>query len=314
MKKVGLWFYRNDGGAKILNTLVNELQKHGYDVISDFDMRKCYVLNGHVYTDNGYDLSSLDAFYHMNADEQNQFQNDILKVLSNSKVKVFNDYESFSNAKDKMMANAILCNSGINVPPALFVSENFDKDIMKKIFGEWKSVVLKPRRNHGGKGILKFDDYESFEDFCQATTGFYKDYYMEKFIPFGTHDYRVEIFDGKVISGYSRQRTHNFKTNISSGGKHIIIPTNEETKEIALRAANAIGVTTTIVDMIKSEEDNKYYVLEVNPIMGIFLESVMNSGERFPVPGHIDKTLRSDNAKINAIVNYFDKILSEQGD
>lgn len=309
MKKVGLWFYRNDGGQKVLTKLIAELQNRGYEVISDFDMRKCYILNGKVYTADGYNLSALDAFYHMNADEQNQFQNDILNVLSKSNVKVFNHYDAFSVAKDKMLANSLLRDSGLPVPPSLFIGAEFDKNIIKQVFSDWKKVVLKPRRNHGGKGILMFDDYEKFDDFCQATKGFYNDYYLEKFIEFGTHDYRIEVFDGKVIGGYSRQRTHAFKTNISSGGQHIYIPVNKECEDIALKAATSIGITTTIVDMIKSVEDNQYYILEVNPIMGIFLESVISSGERFPAPDIIEQQLCSDGTKIKCIADYFDKIL-----
>ena len=81
MKKVGLWFYRNDGGAVTEKILAEKLRKKGYEVIDDFDMRKCYILDGNVYTETGYNLSQLDVFYHMNADEQTEYQRDVLKVL-----------------------------------------------------------------------------------------------------------------------------------------------------------------------------------------------------------------------------------------
>ena len=77
----------------------------------------------------------------------------------------------------------------------------------------------------------------------------------EKYIPFKSHDYRAEVFNGEVIGTYCRGKCGTYKTNISSGGsmEDIIVP--EEFKEIALKAAKTLNVTTTIVDMILSEED-----------------------------------------------------------
>lgn len=311
MKKVGLWFYRNDGGAVTEKILAEKLRKKGYEVIDDFDMRKCYILDGNVYTETGYNLSQLDVFYHMNADEQTEYQRDVLKVLSMSDVKVFNDYNSFNNAQDKMVANYLLRKAGLRVAPSLFMSANFNMDVMKKLFEEWGTILIKPRKGHGGKGILKFNNFESFYDFNLATKDFYKSYYIEKMIPFDTHDYRVEIFDGEVIGGYSREKVHSFKSNISSGGIMLDVPVENEQVQIALKAAKALNITTTIIDMVRSTEDGEIYIIEINPMMGIFLESAMRSGEKIPVQEQLPEQFCYDYKKVDAIIKHIDKLCNQ---
>ncbi|EAU67438.1 tetrahydromethanopterin:alpha-L-glutamate ligase (H(4)MPT:alpha-L-glutamate ligase), putative [Stigmatella aurantiaca DW4/3-1] len=241
--------------------------------------------------------------YHMNADEQNSFQNDILRLLELSGVGVVNDWASFSACKDKPTANLLLHKHGINVPPSLLLSNEVTFSQLQARLAGWKGIVFKPRRNHGGKGIMKFDDVETLWDFILATRDFMDSYYLEKFIEFGLHDYRVEIFDGQVVGGYSRQRTHRFKTNITQGGKMLPVVPTEEQKRLAQAASRAMGVTTTIVDMICSETDGKLYVLEVNPIMGIFVEA----GMRARMPGlKPAPEYSNDEQKLTLIADHLD--------
>lgn len=86
MKKVGIWLYENDNGINIKRELVSELTSKGYEVYSNFDMRECYMKNSKIYSKDGYCISDLDILYHMNADEQNLYQNDILKLIELSGV------------------------------------------------------------------------------------------------------------------------------------------------------------------------------------------------------------------------------------
>ena len=120
MKKVGIWMYENDNGINIKKRLVKRLQALGYEVYCDFDMRECYLKNSKVYSKDGYCLSDLDILYHMNADEQNLYQNDILKMIELSGVYVFNDYNSFIRCKDKVIANMLLRDNGVLVAPSIF--------------------------------------------------------------------------------------------------------------------------------------------------------------------------------------------------
>ena len=307
MKKVGLWFYENDAGIIIKKKLVERLEKKGYEVYAYFDMRECYLKNGKVYAKDGYCLSDLDILYHMNADEQNAYQNDILKLLELSGVHIFNDYNAFMRCKDKVVANMILRQNKIPVPNSMLINNHVSKEIVNDFFNESGSILIKPRSNHGGKGIIKIDSLEQFWDIYTATSNFFDNYYIEQFIEFDNNDYRVEIFDGEVIGGYSRTKNGTYKTNVSSGGGMLDLPVSNEVKELGLKAAKTLGITTTIVDMIRRKEDNKLFILEVNPIMGIFIEAAEKSGSKRPVQKNIPEQFKTDEIKMNKIIEYIDK-------
>ena len=307
MKKVGIWMYENDNGINVKNKLIPLLKKRGYQVYDKFDMRECFVKDGKIYSKDGVCISNLDILYHMNADEQNEYQNDILKMIELSGVHVCNNFRAFENCKDKAITNLLLRKNGVQVPNSYFINNNISYQFAKEIFEENpEGIIVKPRRNHGGKGVIKFTDLETFWDFYVATQKSFSNYYIEEYIEFEEHDYRVEIFDNEVIGSYCREKNGSYKTNISSGGKMLAITVDDEFKNIALKAARILNITTTIVDMIKSEKDGKIYVLEVNPIMGIFLEEAMRAGTKMDVQKDIPEQFRTDDLKIEKIINYID--------
>lgn len=309
-KKIGLWMYRNEGGQVVHDRLRAVLERRGFAVVTDFDMRECYCFEGRVYAGDGRDLSAVDAFYHMNADEQTPYQNDVLRALERSGVPVVNAFGPFSEAKDKFTANLILRNAGVSVPPSLLIGARAPKPMIREVFARWGAVLVKPRRSHGGSGIVKFSDAETFLDFHQAVAASFGDFYIEKLIEFGGQDFRVEIFDGRAIGGYSRRATHAFKTNISSGGRMVALPPEAEQRELALKAARALGITATIVDMIRSEADGRLYVLEVNPIMGIFLEAAMRSGAKLAAVEKVDPLFATDDLKLKCIADHLEAMCS----
>lgn len=305
MKKVGLWMYENDNGINIKRKLIPLLESNGYMVYDKFDMRECYMKNGKVYTRDNFCISDLDILYHMNADEQNSYQNDILKMIELSGVHIFNGYVAFLNCKDKAVTNLLLRKNGVLVPNSYLVNNNISYVLAKKIFEDCpKGIVIKPRKDHGGKGIIKFTDLENFWDFYVATKKSFDNYYIEEYIEFEEYDYRIEIFEGSIVGGYSRGKNGSYKTNVSSGGTMLPIPILDECKEIALKAAKILNITTTIIDMIRSKENNKIYVLEVNPIMGIFVEEAMRAGTKMEVQTNIPEQFKNDDIKINKIINY----------
>lgn len=307
---IALWMYRNEGGDIIQEELKIKLENKGHKVINNFDMRECYFLNGNILTKCGQNLLEVDLLYHMNADEQNTHQNEILRALDQAGVMVINSWDAFSKAKDKFTANLLLRKNGISVPPSALVPTNIISSIASKIFSEWGSVLFKPRSNHGGKGIIKFNSPSTFVDFTQTMNEYIHNYYLEKYINFDRHDYRVEVFDDNVVGGYCRTKTHEFKTNIACGGLMTPTPPPKEFNQIALDAAKTLNIKSTIVDMVKSQDDGKIYVLEVNPIMGIFVEAGNRSGEKSTITT-IDPVYANDNLKLDKLTDYLNHIIQE---
>lgn len=308
-KKVGLWFYTNENGYVIRQQIIEKLQEQHIEVIYDFDMRECYCFNGEVYTKDDLNLSKLDAFFFMNAEERNDHQNDILKALDKSGVIISNQVESYLYANDKFTANTILRQNGINVAESMLIPFHFNQKKINKIFNRWRSVIVKPRDKICAIGIMKFDDPEKFYDFYLFAKEHVPNLYIEQYIPFEKRDTRVEIFDGKVVGeGFARIMNHSFKTNVRAGGKATFIPAEEDSKITAIAAAKALGINATIVDLVRHSETKEPYVLEVNPFLGVFYGAHFESlGERSPQ--HFTDI---DQLKIRLIVEHILKLLSTE--
>lgn len=200
----------------------------------------------------------------------------------------------------------ILRKNNISVPRASLIPYK-DNDKIKVIFDLFKTVILKPRNRHGGKGIQKFTSYETFKDFQEFVNGYVDNFYFEEFIDFGDHDYRIEIFNGNVIGTYAREKTHTFKTNISSGG--IMRPCSVSNEQISLaqKAVESLKITTSIVDIV-TDRNKRNYILEVNPIMGIFVEAGMKYSDKSIIKNP-DLSYSNDELKLNVLVNYIKQII-----
>ena len=305
-RSVILWMYENDNGHVPKRALSHLLEDKGFVVFSEFDMRECYVTSGKVYSACGRCLSDFDVLFHMNADEQSPYQADILRALQDSGVDVVNECTSFFNCRDKFKANQLLRQHGIAVPDSALLGTSVADSVVHGLFARWGSLVYKPRSGHGAVGIMRFVDAEQFIDFMQATRHFLFDYYVEQYIEFGDYDCRVEIFNGELMGGYSRRKKHSFKTNISAGGEMTPRILGAEV-EVAFDAARALKINGTIVDMVQSSADGKFYVLEVNPLLGIFVESAMRAGTKMP-DTEPDQRYSYDRLKLESIADYIDML------
>lgn len=299
--KIGIWMYRNAGGIEPQQELVARLRDLGYEVINDFDMRKCYCLDNRIITEDGRDLTTLDLLFHMNADERTPHQNSILQTFALAGVHVINPVTAYEQARDKFLSNFLLRRSGIRVPQSILINNDFPESILKGIFAEWKSVLLKPRKWFGGRGIIKFDAFAQFMDFYIATRQFYTEFFLQRYIPFLERDYRVELINGEVASYYSRKKQHAYKTNVHAGGQVIPCKYDKNKVVLAKRAAMALSIPVTIVDLIESTEDGEVYVLEVNDCLGVFNEAYgRDCGlDVSALPHH-------DEQKLNLLVAYLD--------
>jgi ribosomal protein S6--L-glutamate ligase len=307
-KKIGLWMYSNQGGDIIQNKLKTNLQKSGYEVFNDFDLRKCHSFNDKIITEQGFDLTSLDLLFHMNADERSDHQNSILQALDR-KIKVVNPYSKNEDARDKFLSNFILHNAKIKTPPSILIPIDISESFIFDIFNKWKSILLKPRRWYGGKGIMKFDSAEQFLDFRYLGQSFFNEFFLQKFIPFQDRDYRVEIIGNKFIGHYSRIKGHSFKTNVKAGGSVVLNKYDEKKINLAQRAAAALNLDITIVDMIDSKEDNEPYVIEVNDSLGVF-ESV-DTLPTIDKKTH-DEFIDYDTKKMQALTQYLHEKVREK--
>lgn len=314
--QIGLWMYRDDGGDIAQVKLKQALEDLGVVVVNDFDMRTCYCKDGMVYTQDDFNLSKLDLFYHMNFDERTNHQKDLLHALEISGVPVVNSFKTHQLAGDKFSANQILRQHDILVPNSLLLNRHITTKKLIELTKNWRSIVLKARNNSGGRGIIKINNTEQLCDYIESIRHFADNFYLEEFIDFGDHDYRIELVDGMVTSCYSRKKQHDFKTNSYAGADIIYCDKSayDEPIKLAQQAARIIGVDVTAVDIIRCLASGRYYVLEVNDIMGIFIEAkaaYKNTTALAEKPITLPpECLTQDNNKITMLAAFLLKLLN----
>lgn len=77
------------------------------------------------------------------------------------------------------------------------------------------------------------------------------------------HDVRLQVVGGQVVAAMERTSQHDFRANITNGGKARPWDPAPEQVEVALRASQALGLDFAGVDLLFGP-DNKPLVCEVN--------------------------------------------------
>lgn len=311
-KVIGLWLYTNDGNVKNVEKIENRLRQAGYQVISGFNLNNCYVRDGQVYTDSGENLSESDIFYFMNVDQRSDYSHLMLQFLELSGVKLINPFAVYDHTADKAKTNMILTRAGIKTAPFLLINNDAQSLArVRQAFDDWGSAVIKQRIGAGGKGIVKVESFAQFEEFFEYSQEKYSDFYLEKYIPFGDRDYRVDMIDGKIVHLYSRVKGGSYKTNVHSGVRKLDHFNRDADSFIALskKICHLLNIEATIIDFAISTEDNDIYVIEVNENLGMFMQSFVkeltDQGKNVDMPSN----LIDDERKIGMVCDYLEKRL-----
>ncbi|WP_302080128.1 RimK family alpha-L-glutamate ligase [Salinibaculum rarum] len=169
-----------------------------------------------------------------------------------------------TTAMHKFATAAALTEADIPVPDALLALSGDRLNDARKQFGE-QAVYKTAIGTHGG-GAWKVD----LDDPVNPRVGD-RQAFLQRFVdsPGDARDARVYIVDGEIIGAMYRHAPEGeWRTNVSLGSDvHDATDDLPETaKEMAIGAAEAIGLDYAGVDLI--ENDDGWVVLEANPTAG----------------------------------------------
>jgi RimK family alpha-L-glutamate ligase len=126
-------------------------------------------------------------------------------------------------------------------------------------------LVLKPLFGAQGRGLKLVrhrDDLPKSEDIAGV-------YYLQRFIGRERNcysDFRVLVSQGEVIAAMAREADH-WITNVKLGARPTAVEIDSDLRDLALRAAAAVGADFAGVDVIR-DETGEICVLEVNSMPG----------------------------------------------
>jgi len=193
------------------------------------------------------------------------YRMDALHMLEEYGVHVVNPPLSIEKSVNKYYTSALLEKAGLTCPRTV-VTESFT-EAMNAFAELGGDVVVKPLFGSLGAGITRITDRDIAYRVFRALESTQSVYYLQEFIPHGNADIRVFVIGGEAVASMRRVAS-GWKTNISSGAApEPYEPTSEEV-ETSLRAAETLGLAYTGVDLMRSEDDEALYTLEVNSTPG----------------------------------------------
>jgi ribosomal protein S6--L-glutamate ligase len=197
--------------------------------------------------------------------EQVVFRMDALARLEAAGVTVMNSPKAIECAVDKYLATSRLAAAGLPVPETV-VCENADAALaaFETLGGD---VVVKPLFGAEGRGIVRVSDPDLALRTFRTLERIDAVLYLQRFVEHEGFDVRLLLLDGKLIGAMKRRSWDDFRTNVSRSGKAELHTATEAERDLALRAAAAVGTRFAGVDLLY-DRSGACYVIEVNAVPG----------------------------------------------
>jgi RimK family alpha-L-glutamate ligase len=217
----------------------------------------------------GYAIEDFDAIIVRRvpggSPEQVFYRMDALHRLEEMGVYVINSPDSIERSVDKFYTSGLLEDAGLRTPRTI-ITEKFEEaiDAFEELGGD---VVVKPMFGSLGFGMTRVTDIDIAYRVFRALEMINGVYYLQEFIPHRNQDIRSFVIGDAVVSSMLRT-AKSWKTNIAGGGKAVPYKLDDNLVEVSIKACKAIGMEYTGVDIMQSESDESFYVVEVNSTPG----------------------------------------------
>lgn len=185
----------------------------------------------------------------------------ILHAARESGVLVWNDARAIERCVDKSMTSFLLARAGLPTPPTWVVES---RDAAAAIVAREAShapLVLKPLFGSQGRGLRLIRT----PDDLPGPAAVHGVYYLQHFVGIdrsGFRDFRLLVSRGRVVAAMARH-SPDWITNVKQGGRPVALAATEEMRDLAVRAAAAVGASFAGVDVLY-DGDGRLNVLEVN--------------------------------------------------
>jgi tetrahydromethanopterin:alpha-L-glutamate ligase len=185
----------------------------------------------------------------------------ILHAARDLGVMVWNDARAIERCVDKSMTSFLLARAGIATPPTWAVeSPQAAAAIVAREVAQGP-LVLKPLFGSQGRGLRLIRMPDDLPE-PAAVNGVY---YLQRFVGVerdGFRDFRLLVSRGRVVAAMARH-SPGWITNVKRGARPVAVVANEDMRELAVRAAAAVGAAFAGVDVLFCA-DGRPTVLEVN--------------------------------------------------
>ena len=190
-----------------------------------------------------------------------------LTLLLDSDVFRVTKATAYNVAHDKLLTQLALQKNNIPMPRTYVAATT---DAARSIFKQMNyPIIMKFPHGTQGKGVLVAESFPSASSIMDALSYLRQPFIIQEFIDTGGKDLRAIVIGDEVIAAYERTAAKNeIRSNIHQGGEGKAIEIDDHTKELAVKAAKAVGTKICGVDILMSSHKGPL-VLEVNISPGL---------------------------------------------
>lgn len=183
------------------------------------------------------------------------------QICDDLKIPLFNNRAHIPHlTHDKMYQTLKLSCAGLPIPRTEFTRKP-NWDVLQNSLGD--PVIAKRYRGTQGSHVHKIQSQDDLDEVIKAPC----QYLFQEYLPH-RNDVRVLVLRGKAVCGYRRVPAEDdFRANLALGGYAEAIPDDHErevTFSLAEQAIAALPHDLAGVDLIKSETDGEYRLIEIN--------------------------------------------------
>lgn len=193
----------------------------------------------------------------------------LAELLEEAGVRLFNSSRAIDLCDNKAKTYMALVNGGVSIPDTVIAPKTFEG------LGYTDMTFLDRAIERLGLPLVIKESYGSFgqqvylansrEEAVEIIHGIgHKDFVMQRFVASSCgRDLRINVVGKEVIATMYRYNDNDFRSNISNGGSMRAYEPTREQKEVAVRAAEVLGLDFAGVDVMFGD-NGAPIVCEVN--------------------------------------------------
>jgi ribosomal protein S6--L-glutamate ligase len=192
----------------------------------------------------------------------------VLRQFEMQGVFPLNESVAIGRARDKLRALQLLARKGIGLPVTAFAHDpRKAEDVIREVGGA--PVVIKLLEGTQGMGVILAETAASAKSIIEAFSAANVNIMVQEYIAEAAgSDVRAFVVGGSVVAAMQRTgRKGDFRSNLHRGGKAMAVEISPEEREVAVQAAETLGLNVCGVDMLRSRRGP--LVMEVNASPGL---------------------------------------------
>lgn len=183
-------------------------------------------------------------------------------------VYTLNPSEAISKSRDRLFSLQLLLQNGLNIPTTGFANSPIDTDELIDMVGG-APLIVKLLEGTQGKGVVFAETCKAAESVINGFKAMKADLLVQAFVKEAEgKDLRLFVIDGKVVAAIKRSAAPGeFRANVLEGGSVSVVKTTPEERNLAIKAAKALGLKIAGVTLVRSQ--NGPLLLEVGSSPGL---------------------------------------------